>query len=278
MARNVLIIDDEEIFLDLLKSYLQEKGYAVTVSTSGQKILKLLFEKPYDIVLLDVWMVDMSGIEVFKKIRKANPNLPVVLMTGYAASSLVNTLQNLDVDAFIKKPFKLKEVEGVIEGAIEKRRNNSSTDAECVEQENAEEPEISAPSLDKSKYRILLADDDYQYRYTLREMFKDQGLETIEAEDGQEAWELYQANPEINVLVIDIKMPRMDGVELVKRIRERNPAVTAIFITGVDDKELHKELIEEEGAYAVFQKPFSYKHFLRFVEMTEQVRHAKNEE
>ena len=268
MAKKVLIIDDEEIFLDLLKTYLVDKGYEVTVSTSGQKILKLLFEKPYDIVLLDVWMVDMSGIEVFKKIRKANPKLPVVLMTGYAASSLVSTLQDLDVDAFIKKPFKLKEVHSTIERIIEERKKGAEPEAE----------EVEAPDLDKSKYRILLADDDDQYRFTLKEMFKDQGLEALEAKDGQEAWEIYQQNQGINVLVLDIKMPRMDGVELLKKVRENNPDVTAIFITGLDDKNLHKQLIEEKGAYAVFQKPFSYKHFLRFVEMTEQVRHARNDD
>jgi len=266
MSKNILIIDDEEIFLDLLKSYLETQDYEVTTSPTGLNILKLLFKKHFDAVLLDIWMVDKSGIEVLKEIKKANPDLPVILMTGYSASSLENTLKGLDIAGFAKKPFRLAEIEELISDVI-------SGVHSPVAGENAQD---SAPALEKENYKILIADDDDQYRDSLVEMFKENHISVLAAADGEEAYNLYKDNPEVNILVLDINMPKMNGIELLKKIKEENDKVTAIFITGIDNKELHMKLVEDRGAYAVFQKPFSYKHFLRFIEMTEQIQHAQD--
>lgn len=262
--KNILVIDDEAIFLNLLQSFFESMDYDVTVSLSGQHILKLLFEKRFDAVLLDVWMVDKSGVEVLKEINKVNPNLPVILMTGYTASSLENSLKDLDVSGFITKPFKLSEIGELVEQVIAGKGENVSGDS----------IQKLAPALKKENYSVLVADDDEQYTDSLVQMFNDHGISVLAARDGESALNLYMENKEVNVLILDINMPRINGIELLEKIRIENDKVTAIFITGNDDSELHRQLVEDRGAYAVFQKPLSYKHFLRFVEISEQIRLA----
>lgn len=129
MKKNILVIDDEAIFLDLLKSYLEGRGYEVKVSLSGQHILKLLFEKAYDAVLLDVWMADKSGVEVLKEIKKVNPRLPVILMTGYTASSLEDTIKGLDVAGFVTKPVRLSEIGELLTKVISEAEIDVSADS-----------------------------------------------------------------------------------------------------------------------------------------------------
>ena len=268
MNKNILVIDDEEIFLDLLQSYLETLDYDVTVSPSGTQVLKLLFQKHFDAVLLDVWMVDKSGVEVLKEIKKVNPDLPVILMTGYAASSLESSLRGLDIAGFAKKPFQLSEISALLAKVI--AGEGTTVSGEAIHE--------STPELEKENYSILIADDDEQYRESLVEMFIENGISAIGAADGETAYNLYLENPEINILVLDINMPKLNGIELLKKIKEHNDSVTAIFITGIENSELHMKLVEDRGAYAVFQKPFSYKHFLRFIEITEQIQHTQENE
>lgn len=265
MKKNILIIDDEKIFLELLESYFEALGYEVTTSLSGQHILKLLFGQSFDVVLVDVWMADKSGVEVLKEIKKVNPKLPVVLMTGYTASSLKASLEGLDVAGFVTKPFKLSELGELIERVI-------SGEADNVSGVSVHE---SSPSLEKEKYSILIAEDDDLYRDSLVEMFKDHGIAALAASDGESALKLYQENKEVNVLILDINMPKLNGIELLQKIRIENDKVTAIFVTGSSNSELHTRLVEDRGAYAVYQKPLSYKHFLRFVEISEQIDLAR---
>jgi DNA-binding NtrC family response regulator len=265
MKKNILIIDDEKIFLELLGTYFEDQDYEVTTSLSGQNILKLLFGKSFDVVLVDVWMADKSGVEVLKEIKKVNPALPVVLMTGYTASSLESSLKGLDVAGFVTKPFKLFDLGALIEKVI-------SGEADSLSGGSIQE---LSPILEKERYSILIADDDDHYRNSLVEMFKEHGISALAAPDGESALKLYMENKDVNILILDINMPRLNGIELLKKIRVENDKVTAIFITGLDNTELHAKLVEDRGAYAVYQKPLRYKHFLRFVEINEQIDLAR---
>jgi DNA-binding NtrC family response regulator len=150
MKKNILVIDDEEIFLDLIKSYLETKNYEVTTSLSGQHILKLLFAKRYDAVLLDVWMVDKSGVEILKEINKANPKLPVIMMTGYTASSLEDSLKGLNAAGFVTKPFKLAELGALVAKVTSDETDDVSIDSNnvSVDGNNSNEERINESATD----------------------------------------------------------------------------------------------------------------------------------
>ena len=102
--------------------------------------------------------------------------------------------------------------------------------------------------------RVLIVDDDAGVRYTLREILESQGLEVTEAGDGAEALERFEAAPAA-LVVTDLRMPRMDGMELLRRLAARAPAPRVVVITAHGSERQAVEAIKA-GAYDYFRKPF----------------------
>jgi excisionase family DNA binding protein len=113
-AANFLVIDDDEAIGDLIKDTLEEAGHVVTTTTDSARGLQLAREKSYDLVFLDLKMPGMDGTEVFKEIRAEKPEMPVVIVTGYADSDLMMTALDNGPFGVMKKPFTGSEVMTVV--------------------------------------------------------------------------------------------------------------------------------------------------------------------
>jgi DNA-binding NtrC family response regulator len=106
----ILIIDDEQNILVTLSRALQLEGYRTEVAGGGKVGLEKLAEQPADLVLLDVKMPDMDGLEVLEKIRESKPGLPVVMMSGHATVEIaVKAVRKGAVD-FLEKPLSSEKV------------------------------------------------------------------------------------------------------------------------------------------------------------------------
>ena len=101
--------------------------------------------------------------------------------------------------------------------------------------------------------RVLIADDDPEVRDVLAESFRMEGLDVLEASNGLEAL-LYVKRDRPDAVVLDLMMPRLGGVEALKRIHDFNPGIRVLVVTGTDDPELHRQATAS-GAAAVFTKP-----------------------
>jgi DNA-binding NtrC family response regulator len=121
-AAKILIIDDERIALRNLEHVMQKEGYEVTATQSGPNALKLLEEQPFDIVLTDLRMEKVDGMQILKKSRELYPDTEVIMITGYA--TLDSAVESMKHGAFyyIAKPFKLEEVRKVVKEAVHKVR------------------------------------------------------------------------------------------------------------------------------------------------------------
>jgi DNA-binding NtrC family response regulator len=121
-AAKILIIDDERIALRNLEHVMQKEGYEVTATQSGPNALKLLEEQPFDIVLTDLRMEKVDGMQILKKSRELYPDTEVIMITGYA--TLDSAVESMKHGAFyyIAKPFKLEEVRKVVKEAMHKVR------------------------------------------------------------------------------------------------------------------------------------------------------------
>ncbi|GAB4185487.1 MAG: hypothetical protein Kow00108_22980 [Calditrichia bacterium] len=116
MDRAVLIVDDEEIIVSLLKEYLETFGYKIYTAADGKEGLDLVKEKQdIELVLSDVKMDKMSGIELLKMIKEYRKDLPVIIITGF--KTLDNTIEALRYGAvdYISKPFNLSDVKKIID-------------------------------------------------------------------------------------------------------------------------------------------------------------------
>jgi two-component system, NtrC family, nitrogen regulation response regulator NtrX len=122
MARTVLIVDDEESILQSLQGILSDEGFEVFTAASGLSALEKIDEMLPDIVLLDIWMPEVDGIETLVKIKAAHPGLPVVMMSGHGTIETAVRATRLGAYDFIEKPLSLEKVLLSINNAVEYSR------------------------------------------------------------------------------------------------------------------------------------------------------------
>ncbi|MHB1084831.1 MAG: sigma-54-dependent transcriptional regulator [Thiobacillus sp.] len=127
MKASLLIVDDEEIALRNLQHVMEKEGYTVTASQSGAQAVALLEAQRFDVVLTDLRMEGVDGMDVLKKSRELQPDAEVIFITGFAtAESAVQALKH-GAFYYIAKPFRLDEVRKVVAEALVKvhlRREN----------------------------------------------------------------------------------------------------------------------------------------------------------
>lgn len=116
----LLIVDDEKIALKNLEHVMKREGYEVTGTQSGQNALKLLEGERFDVVLTDLKMEKVDGMQILRRSRELYPDTEVIMITGYATlESAVETMKH-GAFYYIAKPFKLDEVRKVVKEAVEK--------------------------------------------------------------------------------------------------------------------------------------------------------------
>ncbi|MFT5682763.1 MAG: two-component system cell cycle sensor histidine kinase/response regulator CckA, partial [Myxococcota bacterium] len=115
--RRVLVIDDEPTVLELVDRALGMKGYEVLLASSGAEGMAMLSDVVPDVVLLDMSMPEMSGLEVMAAIREQHPQLPVILTSGHPQSEAVQL-----ADGFLHKPYRLSTLASTIAAAISSPR------------------------------------------------------------------------------------------------------------------------------------------------------------
>lgn len=119
MDHSILLIDDEEILRKTLSDDLEEEGFNVTTATNGEEGLEEFKSSHPDLVIVDLIMEGMNGIQVSKEIKKLQPNAPVMILTGHGTlESAIDALQ-LKVQDYILKPVKREELLSKINRCLE---------------------------------------------------------------------------------------------------------------------------------------------------------------
>ncbi len=106
----ILAIDDEKNIRHLLRNELTLEGFDVTTAKSGEEGLKILKDKHFDVVLLDIKLPQMNGIEVLRNLKQKSPNTEVIMITGYGDIQTAVESMKLGARDYITKPFKLSEL------------------------------------------------------------------------------------------------------------------------------------------------------------------------
>jgi DNA-binding NtrC family response regulator len=122
MAASILVIDDEQLMRDFVRETLARAGYDVAVASDGKSGMELLEKEPIDLVVTDLKMPQMDGLEVLRQVRARYPGVNVVVMTAYATvETAVSALKAGAID-YIMKPCTPDEIEVVAQKALEHRR------------------------------------------------------------------------------------------------------------------------------------------------------------
>ena len=115
---SIMVVDDELLIRDLLYDFFTGQGWDITVAESGEKALELLHGKPVDLVLSDIKMPDMDGLQLAAELRREFPAMPVVLMTGYpSVESAVSALRTR-VEDYVIKPFNINQLFKLIDATV----------------------------------------------------------------------------------------------------------------------------------------------------------------
>jgi two-component system nitrogen regulation response regulator NtrX len=137
----ILVIDDEAGIRSSLKGILEDEGYVVKTTDSGEKGLDVLKRENFDLILLDIWLPQMSGLDVLEKIKKAEESLQVVMISGHGSIATAVKATKLGAYDFLEKPLTLEKVILTAKNALRQKR---------LEEEN-----IQLRARIKAKYHLI---------------------------------------------------------------------------------------------------------------------------
>ncbi len=266
----VLVVDDEPAILQLMQTILENLGYQVTLCEGGKKAIDLMkTTRPhFDMAFIDVVMPEIDGVETCKFLKEIQPTINIVMMTGYAVEEKIQECMRYGIIDYLYKPFNIDQIENIIESKILKREILKS------------EIPFSLPVIPKPRVQaavgkeawgshVLIVDDEHDICALLQEGLKRNlpGIHTHLAYNGESALEKLKEGP-IHVLLVDIKMPSMTGIQLLKEVKKIDTEKEVILITGYADLDTAIEAVSL-GAYDYIQKPFK-----SIARVTNTVKHA----
>lgn len=117
MSEKILLVDDEKDFLDVMSERIEARGMNVTTADSAEKALEDVESGNFDAIILDLKMPGMDGLETLKAIKKKNPDLQVILLTGHATVEKGIEAMKLGAMDFLEKPADLDKLTEIIKKA-----------------------------------------------------------------------------------------------------------------------------------------------------------------
>ena len=123
----VLVVDDEQFMVHTLAKILELMGYEPVCAYGGREAFRIYLSRPVDLVITDLHMPDMSGLELLTSMKAHNPAIPVILITGYGVDSARDAAGKWRADGFIGKPFKFQELQTLIEQTLSGGRDDDAT-------------------------------------------------------------------------------------------------------------------------------------------------------
>lgn len=122
MKGNILVVDDEQIVLKSCERILLPEGYSVDIATSAKEALSLLDRNLYDLIITDIKMPEMDGIEFMRLVRAKNPDINIVVITGYPSQESIKEALSLRIIDYLPKPFSPTHLIEVTNNAIELKK------------------------------------------------------------------------------------------------------------------------------------------------------------
>lgn len=233
----VLIVEDNENESLAVRDLLKSQGIESDNAFNGAEALELLKNKRYDGIILDIKLPDYNGYDLLEFIKKDKDlkGMPVIIYSGKDLSVDEEAKFKRYADTIIVKTEYsytrlLEEVKLFM--------HNMGTSIEKSSRSSI----IPRDMLLKDK-KVLIADDDMRNIYSLTNVLEDQGMHVVVAYDGRQAIDELDANPDIDIILMDIMMPEMDGIDATKSIRSKPEyhnlpiiAITAKAMTGDKEK------------------------------------------
>ena len=123
---HLLIVEDEPEMRDLLRKVLEKEGYRISVADDGREASGRIAREDFDLVVTDMLMPSVGGIELLQAIRRSHPSLPVIIVTAFGDWDSYSRALALGAAAFISKPLRMSELTTAVHAALAKRGATAS--------------------------------------------------------------------------------------------------------------------------------------------------------
>lgn len=251
----LLIIDDDRMNCDLLQAVFTRHGYEVHTATNGIEGLTLFREHGPRVTILDLRMPGMDGLMILKEIRAMDPHASVIILGGGATETQENQARSLRVTDFLRKGLSLDVLVECVNRVV-LQPTKSVADGSLA----------SLPgSASDTGETILVVDDEQLVRELLVQFLRLRGYRALGVKDATAALAMIdQAPPDL--VLLDLFLPGMTGVEMMRRLREKEFGGGVIIITGSHDE----EVLEDAWALhpqEVLTKPVDLERMLSVIQL-----------
>ncbi len=239
----VLIIDDDEVTRKLLEKIIQKEGYDIFEAEGGQTGIDTFKKEKPDIVLSDLRLPDIDGLEVIHTIREQSPSVPIIVITAYNETDTAISALHEGVLDYLKKPIDVNLLAVALGRAKEK----------IIKQKKMG----PFPNL-------LITDDEVSIRKRLARELEKEGWTVFQASDGEEALQIFQET-KMDIVLLDIKMPKKDGLQTLQEMRQLSDDFEALILTGYGDEASAVKAMRN-GAINFLKKPIDLEQMIVSVE------------
>ncbi|SPP64898.1 response regulator [Nitrospira lenta] len=251
----ILIVDDDQMNCDLLQAVFMRHGYQVITTTSGREGLNLFRKHTPRITLLDLRMPEIDGLTVLKEIRAIDPEAPVIILGGGATEVQENQARSLRVTDFIRRGLSLDILVEAVHRVSQMPVKANSTPVSPI-------PSFAGQETAES---VMVVDDDPLVRDLLVQFLSLRGYRTLGVKDGYEALRVVEEAPP-DLLLLDMVMPGLSGIDVLKTLREKEYAGGVIIMTGSHNEEMLEEAWSL-GPQEVLGKPIALDRLLTAIQL-----------
>jgi DNA-binding NtrC family response regulator len=296
----VLLVDDEAEFVHLMAARIAARDMESRVALTGAEALRMVRDEAPDVMVLDLRMPGIDGMQVLERVKAEHPGVEVVVLTGQGSDVEKREARRLGAAAYLQKPADMSQLLETIEAAWRRgvrmvrdaaAEVDRSLAAAALAEANA--PELARGMLERPApaphaegavagpgdtrgrepaLKVLFVDDEEDFVRTMAERLALRDLGGEVALSGQQALDKV-ASDVPDVMVLDLKMPGLDGMEVLRRVKRSHPRLEVIIMTG-HGSDADREEALQLGAFEYLQKPVDLGRLMDAVRRAGRARHG----
>jgi signal transduction histidine kinase/DNA-binding response OmpR family regulator/methyl-accepting chemotaxis protein len=250
--KRILVVEDNEIDSSQIAKIHQEDSLEVTIAPTGKEAIAYIKNEDFDCIVLDYTLPDISGTDLIHEVTKAKKKLcPVIVYSAKDFNKIEMSNVNLNSSSLVVKG--VNSIEHLLEETVShlhiNHKNLAPEKRRIIENIRNKEDILTGKN-------ILVVDDDVRNLFALTTVFERFNINVVTAESGKEAISILNENPKIEMVLMDIMMPEMDGYETTQKIRRehKNSSLPIIAVTAKAMKGDRLKCIEA-GASDYITKP-----------------------
>ncbi len=274
-SARILIVDDEPGVCRSIEKVLTRMGHHTTTALSAPAALESLqADQGFDLIVTDLMMPQVNGIELLKIAKASWPNIPVLVITGYASIASAVEATQLGAANYLAKPFTPEELQAAVREALAPRPTRLDETANIPRETPAKidlsygltEAEMAVghwaePVAAPDAPSILVIDNEVVVVNSVRRILTRKGYRVEAAFTGDEALQRIRERS-YTLVLMDMRLPDLDGLQLLSRMRNIKPDLTVLVVTGYASIDTAVEAIRR-GAAGYMSKPFTPEELLQ---------------